>query len=150
MDYYINTQCANCDPLKRDPRRLVLNDSEAKLLTGDENLVLAVRVCAYGLRFVVIRKAKHVVMLSAEHETYAAGLSRTAEGSIPTACGDKFCRHDTDVADADDFVPSTLKEALGYGIKAQFHCWRISSFDGRSTRTSTAEDLESPWPSIDG
>ena len=50
---------------------LVLNDSEAKLLTGEENLVRAgQRVREMGPSFVVIKKGEHGAMFFSEHETY--------------------------------------------------------------------------------
>ena len=50
---------------------LVLNDSEAKLLTGEENLVRAGQaVRDLGPRFVVIKKGEHGAMFFSKHETY--------------------------------------------------------------------------------
>ena len=50
---------------------LVLNDSEAKLLTGDENLVRAGhKVREMGPSFVVIKKGEHGAMFFSKHETY--------------------------------------------------------------------------------
>ena len=49
---------------------LVLNDSEAKLLTGDENLVRPATVPGMGPKFVIIKKGEHGAMFFAEYEIY--------------------------------------------------------------------------------
>ena len=66
---------------------LVLNDSEAKLLTGDENLVRAGHgVLQMGPKFVVIKKGEHGAMFFSQHETYVLpAYPDAATWSIPPA-----------------------------------------------------------------
>lgn len=97
---------------------LVLNDSEAKLLTDDENLVRAGhRICQMGPRFVVIKKGEHGAMFFADHETYVLPAFPTGTVVDPTGAGDSFAGGMMGyLAQRDDLSPQTLKEALAHGI----------------------------------
>ena len=71
MDLWINIQHDELLQLFKRIDGLVLNDSEARLLTGEENLVVAGRkVQQMGPRFVVLKKGEHGAMFFSQHETY--------------------------------------------------------------------------------
>ncbi len=97
---------------------LVLNDSEAKLLTGDDNLVRAGhKVREMGPKFVVIKKGEHGAMFFSEHETYVMPAYPTADVVDPTGAGDSFGGGMLGyLAEQGDFEPKTLKEAMAYGV----------------------------------
>ena len=118
MDYYIKTEPEQLAALLRRIDGLVLNDAEAKLLTGQENLVRAGQaVLAMGPRFVVIKKGEHGAMFFSQHETYVLPAYPTAEVVDPTGAGDSFAGGMMGyLAEQDNFQPKTLKEAMGYGI----------------------------------
>ena len=70
---------------------LVLNDSEAQLLTGDENLVRAGHgVLRLGPRFVVVKKGEHGAIFFSQHETYVLPAFPTCDVVDPTGAGDCF------------------------------------------------------------
>ncbi|QDU97753.1 PfkB family carbohydrate kinase [Lignipirellula cremea] len=96
---------------------LVLNDSEAKLLTGEENLVKAGhRVREMGPRFVVVKKGEHGAMFFSEHETYVMPAYPTEDVVDPTGAGDSFAGGMMGyLAEKNNFDSSTLKEAMAYG-----------------------------------
>jgi sugar/nucleoside kinase (ribokinase family) len=97
---------------------LVLNDGEAKLLTGSENLVLAGHmVREMGPKFVVIKKGEHGAMFFGEHETYVLPAYPTSKLVDPTGAGDSFAGGMMGyLAEQDNFDPQTLKTAMAYGI----------------------------------
>jgi sugar/nucleoside kinase (ribokinase family) len=97
---------------------LVMNDSEAKLLTGDENLVSAgLKVLKLGPRFVVIKKGEHGAMFFSAHETYVLPAFPTERVIDPTGAGDSFAGGMMGyLAAKNNFDPTTLKEAMAYGI----------------------------------
>ena len=67
MDLWINIQRDELGELLRRIDGLVLNDSEAKLLADDENLVRAGQaVLGMGPKFVVIKKGEHGAMFFSE------------------------------------------------------------------------------------
>jgi len=118
MDLWINIQR---DELLRVLKRiegLVLNDSEAKLLAGDENLVRAGRaVRKMGPKFVIIKKGEHGAMFFGEHETYVLPAFPTPDVVDPTGAGDSFAGAMMGyLTEQDNFQPATLKRAMAYGI----------------------------------
>jgi len=118
MDLWIREQHDELMDLLKRVDGLVMNDSEAKLLTDDENLVRAGhRICELGPKFVVIKKGEHGAMFFADHETYVLPAFPTANVIDPTGAGDSFAGGMMGyLAQRDDFSPQTLKEALAYGI----------------------------------
>jgi cytidine kinase len=118
MDLWIREQHEPLMALFKRIDGLVLNDSEAKLLTGDENLVSAGhKVLALGPRFVVIKKGEHGAMFFSEHETYVLPAFPTQRVVDPTGAGDSFAGGMMGyLAAAGNFEPKTLKEAMAYGI----------------------------------
>jgi len=117
MDHYIRTEPDGLRALLKRIDGLVLNDSEAKLLTGNDNLVLAGKaVLAMGPRFVVIKKGEHGAMFFSQHETYVLPAYPTARVVDPTGAGDSFAGGMMGyLAERDRFDSKRLKEALAYG-----------------------------------
>jgi sugar/nucleoside kinase (ribokinase family) len=118
MDLWINIQRDELGELLRRIDGLVLNDSEAKLLAEDENLVRAGRaVLAMGPSFVVIKKGEHGAMFFSEHEMYVMPAFPTPTVVDPTGAGDSFAGgmmgH---LASLGRFDAQALKEALAYGV----------------------------------
>ena len=70
---------------------LVLNDSEAKMLTGELNVVAAGRkILEMGPRFVVVKKGEHGSMFLSQHEIYLIPAFPTETVADPTGAGDSF------------------------------------------------------------
>ena len=118
MDLWITTQHDDLMTLLGRLDGLVLNDSESKLLTGTENLVLAGhRVREMGPKFVVIKKGEHGAMFFSEHETYVLPAFPTPRVIDPTGAGDSFAGGMMGyLAEQDSFEPKVLKTALAYGV----------------------------------
>lgn len=118
MDLWIRTQREQLAELFRRIDGLVLNDSEARLLTGDDNLVRAgLAVLEMGPRFVVIKKGEHGAMFFSRHETYVLPAYPTPRVVDPTGAGDSFAGGMMGyLAQQGNFDPKTLKQAMAYGI----------------------------------
>jgi sugar/nucleoside kinase (ribokinase family) len=118
MDLWIREQHDALMGLLKRVDGLVMNDSEAKLLTGDENLVAAGRkILKLGPRFVVIKKGEHGAMFFSAHETYVLPAFPTESVIDPTGAGDSFAGGMMGyLASHGSFEPQTLKEAMAYGI----------------------------------
>lgn len=70
---------------------LVLNEGEARLLTGTQNLVTAGRrIMELGPRFVVIKKGEHGSLLVSQDDLFLAPAYPTENTIDPTGCGDTF------------------------------------------------------------
>jgi sugar/nucleoside kinase (ribokinase family) len=118
MDLWIREQHDELMALLRRIDGLVMNDSEARLLTNDENLVSAGRkILELGPRFVVIKKGEHGAMFFSAHETYVLPAFPTERVIDPTGAGDSFAGGLMGyLAHQGNFEPRTLKEAMAYGI----------------------------------
>lgn len=118
MDLWIEIQHDELLELFQCIDGLVLNDAEAKLLTGDENLVRAGhRVREMGPRFVIIKKGEHGAMFFSEHETYVMPAYPTERVVDPTGAGDSFGGGMLGyLAEQGNFEPQTLKHAMAYGV----------------------------------
>lgn len=70
---------------------LVLNEGEARLLTGTQNLVTAGRrILEFGPRFVVIKKGEHGSLLVSRDDLFVMPAYPTENTIDPTGCGDTF------------------------------------------------------------
>jgi len=120
MDLWIRETRDDLLALLKKIDGLVLNDSEAKLLTGEENLVKAGhKVREMGPRFVVVKKGEHGAMFFSEHETYVMPAYPTEDVIDPTGAGDSFAGGMMGyLAEQDNFEPKTLKTAMAYGTLA--------------------------------
>ena len=142
MDLWINLQKDELRALLRRLDGLVLNDSEAKLLTDDENLVRAGRkVLEMGPKFVVIKKGEHGAMFFSRQETYVMPAYPTPDVVDPTGAGDSFAGGMMGyLAAQGNSSPETLKQALAYGtIVASYN---VEDFSLDRMKTIGRADLE--------
>jgi len=142
MDFYINTELDALKALLRRIDGLVVNDSEAKLLTGEDNLVLAgAAIRAMGPSFVVVKKGEHGAMFFGKEETYVLPAYPTPNVVDPTGAGDSFAGGMMGyLAQRDAFDAKTLKEALVYGtMTASF---AVEDFSLDRLRKIEREDLD--------
>lgn len=142
MDLWIRTQHDDLLRLLKRLDGLVLNDSEAKLLTDDDNLVRAGHtVRKMGPKFVVIKKGEHGAMFFSEHETYVMPAYPTPDVIDPTGAGDSFAGGMMGyLAEQGNFEPRTLKTALAYGtLVASF---TVEDFSLDRLRKIERADLE--------
>jgi len=142
MDHYIRTEPAELRKLLRQIDGLVINDSEAKLLTGDDNLVRAGNaIRAMGPSFVVLKKGEHGAMFFGQHETYVLPAYPTPTVVDPTGAGDSFAGGMMGyLAERGNFDPKTLKTALAYGTLAA--SFTVEDFSLDRLRQIKREDLD--------
>jgi sugar/nucleoside kinase (ribokinase family) len=142
MDLWINTEREQLDEMLTKIDGLVLNDSEAKLLTGEENLVLAGhKVREMGPRFVVIKKGEHGAMFFSQYETYVLPAFPTEQVVDPTGAGDSFAGGMMGyLAEQGNFEATTLKKAMAYGILVA--SFTVEDFSLDRLINITREDLE--------
>ncbi|HQU46610.1 MAG: sugar kinase [Planctomycetia bacterium 21-64-5] len=142
MDLWINIQHDELLALLRRLDGIVLNDSEARLLTDDENLVRAGhRVREMGPKFVVIKKGEHGAMFFSRDETYVMPAYPTPHVVDPTGAGDSFAGGMMGyLAECGNFDPRTLKTALAYGtVVASFN---VEAFSLERMRQIDRSDID--------
>jgi sugar/nucleoside kinase (ribokinase family) len=142
MDLWIHNEPDELRVLLKRIDGLVLNDSEAKMLTHRENLVQAGHAAKeMGPEFVVIKKGEHGAMFFSEHETYVLPAYPTPDVIDPTGAGDSFAGGMMGyLAEQGNFAPQTLKEAMAYGILVAG--FTVEDFSLDRLKTITREDLE--------
>jgi len=141
MDLWIRNNREDLMQLFKRIDGLVLNDSEAKLLTGEENLVRAgQKVLEMGPRFVALKKGEHGAMFFSKHEMYVLPAFPTPTVVDPTGAGDSFAGGMMGyLAEQGNFEPKTLKEALAYGILVA--SFTVEDFSLDRLKNITRDDL---------
>ncbi len=118
MDLWINNAAEDLDRLIRRVNGLVLNDSEVKMLTGQNNLVAAARqVVDMGPDFVVVKKGEHgTFVASKDGSSFMLGAFPTEQVVDPTGAGDTFAGGMMGyLAAVDADYTQSLRQAVAYG-----------------------------------
>ncbi|MEP6686467.1 MAG: PfkB family carbohydrate kinase [Verrucomicrobiota bacterium] len=91
MDLWIETTRKDLDALLPRLDLLILNDSEARQMTGETSLIKAGRrIRKSGPRFVTIKKGEHGALLFGEDEFFSCGAYPLEDIHDPTGAGDTF------------------------------------------------------------
>ena len=96
---------------------LLLNDSEAKQLTGEVNAIAAARkVLELGPRFVIIKKGENGAMFVSQYDIYLIPAFPTENLVEPTGAGDSFAGGMMGyIASQGKTDGETIKQAIAYG-----------------------------------
>lgn len=111
---------------------LILNDSEARLLTREPNLTKAARVIrGMGPRVVIIKKGEHGALLVTEETIFSAPAYPLENLYDPTGAGDSFAGGFIGwLAKTEDLSDANLKRAVIYGSTLASFCVERFSVDG--------------------
>lgn len=122
---------------------VVLNDGEARMLTGQSDLIRAGReILGLGPRFAVIKKGEHGAMLVTSDEIAVLPAYPTAEVVDPTGAGDSFAGGMMAyLASVDRADPAALKSAMARGACAASIA--IEGFSLDALRGADKGELES-------
>ncbi len=117
MNLWISNEQPELRKLLAKIHGLVLNDGEARMLTGRKNLIEAAEdVLKMGPRFVVIKKGEHGSMLCSGGETFVLPAFPAKQVVDPTGAGDSFAGGMMGyLASQDSLHPSVLRRAMAYG-----------------------------------
>lgn len=142
MDLWIRETHDELLALLKKVDGIVMNDSEAKLLTQQENLVKAgKRILELGPKFVIIKKGEHGAMFFSEYETYVMPAYPTELVVDPTGAGDSFAGGIMGyLAEQGNLEPTTLKRALAYGVLVA--SFTVEDFSLERLRKITRSDID--------
>lgn len=126
MNLYIETQHDELRTLLPRLDGLLLNDSEARLLTGIDNLVRAGEMIRQmGPKFVILKKGEHGAMLFTSGGVSVLPAYPLAEVVDPTGAGDSFAgglmgalAAEEGTPQAKDDWPIRLRRAMAHGTVA--------------------------------
>ena len=91
MDLWINIARNDLEALLKRVDMLILNDGEARLFTGENNLIKAGQIIrAMGPRYVAIKKGEHGCLLFGDNEFFSCAAFPLETIHDPTGAGDTF------------------------------------------------------------
>lgn len=117
MDHWINNTREDLLQLLPKLDGLVLNDGEAKLLTGEQNLIRAgEKVREMGPSFVIVKKGEHGSYLVTKDGPFLLPGYPTKTVLDPTGAGDSFAGGLMGYLASDTSrAPGSLRRAIAYG-----------------------------------
>jgi sugar/nucleoside kinase (ribokinase family) len=142
MNYWIQSKKDALMALLGRVDVLMVNDGEARELSGDWNIHRAARwILAHGPRRVVIKQGEHGALLMASGRTFYAPAYPLEEVFDPTGAGDSFAGgfmgYVARTGDSDD---ENLRRAMVYG--AAMGSYAVSHFGIRGFDAVTIGDVE--------
>ena len=124
MDFWINEEREALEALLTRVDILILNDSEAQLLTGDSNLMRAAEmILRYGPQRVIIKKGEHGAISVTESSFFNAPAYPLTQIADPTGAGDSFAGGMMGyLASVGDTSEAAIRSAMVYGaVVASFN-----------------------------
>jgi sugar/nucleoside kinase (ribokinase family) len=148
MNLWIEKTLDDLQTLLQRVDGLVINDEEARMLTGMSNLFRAAdKIMEMGPRFLVVKKGEHGAFLLGEDVRFALPAYPIDHVVDPTGAGDSFAGGFMGViASEGNSEPATLRRAMLYGTVTASYCVQgfsveeLSSHD-RSSMDQRFEDL---------
>jgi cytidine kinase len=142
MDLWINIQKPDLLALLPRIDGLLLNDSEAIMLTGEKNLVRAgLAVRKLGPRFVILKKGEHGAILFSPDGVFVMPAFPTENVVDPTGAGDSFAGAILGYLASDDSPPpGRLRRAMAYGTVVA--SLTVEGFGLDGLRQSNRQEIE--------
>jgi sugar/nucleoside kinase (ribokinase family) len=142
MNLWIQTERPELVKLLSKIHGLVLNDGEARLLTGEKNLIAAARaVLSMGPRFVVIKKGEHGSMLCTERDVFVLPAYPAEKVIDPTGAGDSFAGGMMGyLSTQSSLSTSTIRRAMAFGTVVASHTIADFSLAGLQATSRDAID----------
>ena len=142
MDLWLNIALADLLKLLKRVDGFVLNDSEAELLTKEDNVFVALKkIHKLGPKYVIIKKGSHGSILSGPKGIFICPAYPLHTVEDPTGAGDSFVGGMMGyLATAKGSVDSNIRRAMGYGsVTASFCC---EGFGLNATTKTKRADIE--------
>ncbi len=132
MNYWIETKPGELRETLKVIDVLVVNESEARLLTKEPNLIKAAkRIIKMGPKCVIVKKGEHGALLVTEDTIFSAPAYPLENLYDPTGAGDSFAGGLVGwLAKTDDISPENLKRGVIYGSVMASFCVEKFSVDG--------------------
>ncbi len=125
MDLWLNVAMADLLKLLKRLDAFVLNDSEAKQLTGEDNVLAALKkIHKLGPKYVIIKQGSHGSILSSPRGLFICPAYPLAKVVDPTGAGDSFVGGMMGyLAATKGPVDNHIRRAMAYGsVVASFCC----------------------------
>jgi len=142
MDLWLNIALADLLKLLKRVDGFVLNDSEAELLTKEDNLFVALKkIHTLGPKYVIIKKGSHGSVLSGPKGVFICPAYPLHTVEDPTGAGDSFVGGLMGyLATAKGSIDANIRRAMVYGsVTASFCC---EGFGLNATTKATRKVIE--------
>jgi sugar/nucleoside kinase (ribokinase family) len=142
MDHWIRESVADLKNVLKRIEMLVINDSEARLLSGYNNIVRAARaILKMGPKIVLIKRGEYGVLQFSDSSIFATPAYPLEEVFDPTGAGDSFAGgflgH---MARSGDTSQQGLRRAIVYGsVVASF---TVEDFGVKRLTAASLDDIE--------
>lgn len=132
MNYWIENKPRELAETLKVMDVIVVNESEARLLTHEPNLIKAAkRIIEMGPKIIIVKKGEHGALLVMEDTIFSAPAYPLENIYDPTGAGDAFAGGFVGwLAKTDDLSPDNLKRAVIYGSTLASFCVEKFSVDG--------------------
>jgi len=142
MNHWITGARADLERLLHHCEILTLNDEEAKLLSGERNVIRAARrILEMGPKSVLVKRGEYGVLHFSADSVFAVPAYPLEQVFDPTGAGDTFAGGFIGaLARSGDFSTPSLRRAIVYGsVLASFV---VEDFSLNRLRTLTLDDIE--------
>lgn len=142
ISHWIEGARPELEALLKKVDMFVINDEEARLLSGERNVVRAARkILEMGPRTLLIKRGEYGVLLFSPNSVFAVPAYPLEEVFDPTGAGDSFAGGFLGyLAHVNDLSEASLRKAIVYGsVVASFV---VEDFSLRRLRTLTRDDIE--------
>jgi len=142
MNHWIEGTRPELEKLLQKIEILVINDEEARLLSGERNVVRAARkILTLGPRTLLIKRGEYGVLLFSPNSVFAVPAYPLEEVFDPTGAGDSFAGGFLGyLAHSGDLSEAGLRKAIVYGsVVASFV---VEDFSLHRLHTLTRDDIE--------
>lgn len=145
MDLWIGTARAELAKLFREVDCIVLNDSEARLLTDRQELLRAgLEILGMGPRIVVIKKGEHGALTVTADGHFALPGFPLEEVVDPTGAGDSFAGGIMGyLAQCGDISPASLRRAVAHG--AVVASYTVQDFSLEALKRIERRDIDARY-----
>ena len=142
MDYWIHESAEKLRKVLKRIEILVINDSEARLLSGHNNIVRAARaILKMGPKAVLIKRGEYGVLQFTDASIFATPAYPLEEVFDPTGAGDSFAGGFLgQLARSGDHSQRGMRQAIVYGsVVASF---TVEDFGVKRLTTASLSDIE--------
>jgi len=142
MDHWIRESARALQKVLQRVETLVINDSEARLLSGENNIVRAARaILKMGPKVVLIKRGEYGVLQFSDSQVFATPAYPLEEVFDPTGAGDSFAGGFLgQLARSGDDSQRGLRRAIVYGsVVASF---TVEDFGVKRLTTASLPDIE--------
>ncbi len=142
MNYWMETAMADLEKILKKVDVLLINDSEARQLSGQYSLVRAAKeILKMGPRYLIIKKGEHGALLFQDNHVFFAPALPIDEVFDPTGAGDSFAGGFVGYLDSTkDFSFEGLKSAIIVGSAIASFC--VEKFGITRLKELSREDID--------